>query len=146
MSHHNVNARELIQAILEAANSGLDWTIPVILDYASEHPENFIESVKKLTNVVIREKSVKLVMRNYGRNKIIAVKMVRELTGLGLKEAKDAVESGNFNVYCSNDEIFPSVGEIMPYKQAVNLLNVMHDLWPKVFTDAIIPVCEIVSE
>ena len=34
-----------------------------------------------------------VVLEGYGDNKIAVIKVVRELTGLGLKEAKDVVES-----------------------------------------------------
>jgi len=34
-----------------------------------------------------------VVLESYGANKIAVIKVVRELTGLGLKEAKDVVES-----------------------------------------------------
>lgn len=34
-----------------------------------------------------------LVLKGFGENKIKAIKVVRELTGLGLKEAKDLVEA-----------------------------------------------------
>jgi large subunit ribosomal protein L7/L12 len=34
-----------------------------------------------------------VVLENFGANKIAVIKIVRELTGLGLKEAKDVVES-----------------------------------------------------
>ena len=34
-----------------------------------------------------------VVLESYGDNKIAVIKVVRELTGLGLKEAKDAVEA-----------------------------------------------------
>jgi large subunit ribosomal protein L7/L12 len=33
-----------------------------------------------------------VVLESFGQNKIAVIKVVRELTGLGLKEAKDAVE------------------------------------------------------
>ena len=34
-----------------------------------------------------------LVLTDFGANKVAAIKVVREITGLGLKEAKDLVES-----------------------------------------------------
>ncbi len=37
--------------------------------------------------------SYTLTLTGYGHNKIMAIKLVREVTGLGLKEAKDLVES-----------------------------------------------------
>lgn len=36
--------------------------------------------------------SFKVVMTNFGANKINVIKVIREITGLGLKEAKDMVE------------------------------------------------------
>lgn len=36
--------------------------------------------------------SFKVVMTNFGANKINVIKVVRDITGLGLKEAKDLVE------------------------------------------------------
>jgi len=37
--------------------------------------------------------SFDVVLEGYGDNKIAVIKVIRELTGLGLKEAKDAVEA-----------------------------------------------------
>ena len=34
-----------------------------------------------------------MVLASFGDNKVAVIKAVREITGLGLKEAKDAVES-----------------------------------------------------
>ena len=38
--------------------------------------------------------SVNLVLANAGANKIAVIKLVREITGLGLKEAKDIADNG----------------------------------------------------
>jgi len=38
-------------------------------------------------------KSYKVVLASFGANKIAVIKVVRELTGLGLKEAKDIVDA-----------------------------------------------------
>ncbi|MGI6710666.1 MAG: 50S ribosomal protein L7/L12 [Bacilli bacterium] len=38
-------------------------------------------------------KSYKVVLASFGANKIAVIKVVRELTGLGLKEAKDMVDA-----------------------------------------------------
>ena len=38
--------------------------------------------------------SVNLVLANAGANKIAVIKLVREITGLGLKEAKDVADNG----------------------------------------------------
>ena len=37
-------------------------------------------------------------MKSFGANKVNVIKVVREITGLGLKEAKDLVESAPANV------------------------------------------------
>lgn len=42
--------------------------------------------------VVEEQTEFKVVMSNFGANKIGVIKVVREITGLGLKEAKDLVE------------------------------------------------------
>jgi len=39
-----------------------------------------------------------VVLKNFGANKVNVIKVVRELTGLGLKEAKDMVEGAPTNV------------------------------------------------
>jgi large subunit ribosomal protein L7/L12 len=39
-----------------------------------------------------------VVMTSYGENKVNVIKVVREITGLGLKEAKDLVESAPVTV------------------------------------------------
>ena len=42
--------------------------------------------------------SYKVVLKDFGANKIQVIKTVRELTGLGLKEAKDLVDGAPQNV------------------------------------------------
>jgi large subunit ribosomal protein L7/L12 len=41
---------------------------------------------------VEEQTSFKVIMTSFGANKINVIKVIREITGLGLKEAKDAVE------------------------------------------------------
>jgi large subunit ribosomal protein L7/L12 len=38
---------------------------------------------------------VNVILKSHGEKKIDVIKVVREITGLGLKEAKDLVEAGN---------------------------------------------------
>ncbi|MCB1158733.1 MAG: 50S ribosomal protein L7/L12 [Leptospiraceae bacterium] len=38
---------------------------------------------------------VSVILKSFGEKKIDVIKIVREITGLGLKEAKDLVEAGN---------------------------------------------------
>ena len=48
--------------------------------------------------------SFDVVLEGYGDNKIAVIKVVRELTGLGLKEAKDVVEGAPKTVIFSVEE------------------------------------------
>ena len=80
---------------------------------ASEKITNFVEEIKKLSVLELNElvKAIEeefgvsaaapveeektefdVVLANAGAGKIKVIKVVRELTGLGLKEAKDAVD------------------------------------------------------
>jgi large subunit ribosomal protein L7/L12 len=43
--------------------------------------------------VVEEQTEFDVILKDFGANKIKAIKVVRELTGLGLKEAKEAVEA-----------------------------------------------------
>ncbi len=42
--------------------------------------------------------SFNVVLKSHGDKKVDVIKVVRELTGLGLKEAKELVEKGNQNI------------------------------------------------
>ncbi len=44
------------------------------------------------------EKSFNVILKSFGEKKIDVIKAVREITGLGLKEAKDLVEKGGQSV------------------------------------------------
>ncbi|MCX7122871.1 MAG: 50S ribosomal protein L7/L12 [Gammaproteobacteria bacterium] len=48
--------------------------------------------------VVEEQTEFNVVLESFGENKVSVIKIVRELTGLGLKEAKDLVESAPANI------------------------------------------------
>ena len=67
---------------------------------ASEKITNILEEIKSLTLIELadRVKAVEektefdVVLKSFGANKLGVIKAVREITGLGLKEAKEMVE------------------------------------------------------
>jgi len=63
---------------------GVSAAAPVAVAVAAGGGEAAAEEEKTAFDVVLE---------NFGANKIAVIKIVRELTGLGLKEAKDVVES-----------------------------------------------------
>ncbi|MBQ3267792.1 MAG: 50S ribosomal protein L7/L12 [Atopobiaceae bacterium] len=77
-----LEASELVKAIEE--EFGVSAAAPVAV--AAAGPAAEAEEVVEKTNFDV-------VLEGYGDNKIAVIKVVRELTSLGLKEAKEAVES-----------------------------------------------------
>lgn len=76
---------ELVKALEE--KFGIKAQIPVggVVPTAAAAPASTASSEEKTEFTVV--------LTNAGQNKIAVIKIVRELTGLGLKEAKDLVES-----------------------------------------------------
>jgi large subunit ribosomal protein L7/L12 len=62
---------------------GVSAAAPVMMGAAAAAP---VEAAEEKTEFDV-------VLEGFGDNKIAVIKVVRELTGLGLKEAKDVVES-----------------------------------------------------
>jgi large subunit ribosomal protein L7/L12 len=91
--------------ILEAISN---MTVLEIVDLISAMEEKFGVSAAAAVSVaagpaaaaaVVEEKTeFDVVMTSFGENKVGAIKAVREITGLGLKEAKDMVESAPVTV------------------------------------------------
>ena len=76
-----LEASELVHAIEETF--GVSAAAPVAV---AAGPAASVEEVEEKTNFDV-------VLEGFGDNKIAVIKVVRELTSLGLKEAKEAVES-----------------------------------------------------
>ena len=76
-----LEASELVKAIEE--EFGVSAAAPVAV---AAGPAAEAEPVEEKTNFDV-------VLEGFGDNKIAVIKVVRELTSLGLKEAKEAVES-----------------------------------------------------
>ncbi|OQW74436.1 MAG: 50S ribosomal protein L7/L12 [Proteobacteria bacterium ST_bin11] len=85
------------QDILEAVSN---MTVMEIVDLISAMEEKFGVSAAAAVAVaapvaaaVVEEQSeFDVILTGFGENKVAVIKAVRSLTGLGLKEAKDAVE------------------------------------------------------
>ena len=56
-------------------------------------PEQKIEKIQQNETIQEEKKTKDVILENYGTNKIAVIKEVKVITGLGLKEAKDLVES-----------------------------------------------------
>lgn len=56
-------------------------------------PEQKIVQTQQSEPIQEEKKTKDIILENYGQNKIAVIKEVRIITGLGLKEAKDLVES-----------------------------------------------------
>ena len=77
-----LEASELVHAIEDTF--GVSAAAPVAV--AAAAPAAAAEEVEEKTNFDV-------VLEGFGENKIAVIKVVRSLTSLGLKEAKEAVES-----------------------------------------------------
>jgi large subunit ribosomal protein L7/L12 len=83
--------------ILEAVSS---MTIMEIVDLISAMEEKFgvsaaavaVAAPAAAAAVVEEQTEFDVVLTSFGENKVAVIKTVRSITGLGLKEAKDAVE------------------------------------------------------
>jgi len=73
--------------ILEAVSN---MTIMEIVDLVSAMEEKF--GVSAAAAVVEEQTEFDVILTSFGENKVAVIKSVRGITGLGLKEAKDAVE------------------------------------------------------
>ncbi|MBZ2279345.1 50S ribosomal protein L7/L12, partial [Buchnera aphidicola] len=84
------------EQILEAIS---EMSITNVVELISEMEKKFDVSASMATNVsnntnTIEEKTeFDIFLKNIGPNKVSVIKTVRSATGLGLKEAKDLVES-----------------------------------------------------
>jgi large subunit ribosomal protein L7/L12 len=74
--------------ILDAVSN---MTVMEIVDLISAMEEKF--GVSAAAAAVVEEQTeFNVIMTSFGENKVSVIKAVRAITGLGLKEAKDAVE------------------------------------------------------
>ncbi|MDX1959058.1 MAG: 50S ribosomal protein L7/L12 [Leptospiraceae bacterium] len=79
-----VQASELVKAM--ETKFGISAAAPVAVAVAGGGAGAAVAEEPAEVNVILKE---------HGEKKIEVIKVVREITGLGLKEAKDLVEAGN---------------------------------------------------
>ena len=91
----NLSTKEIIDSIKE-------MTILEVKDLVDAMKEEFgvdpsaVAVAAPVAGAVVEEgpSSVDVVLASAGANKIAVIKLVREITGLGLKEAKDIADNG----------------------------------------------------
>ena len=82
-------------------NAVAEMTVMELVDLISAVEEKFgvsaaavaVAAAPGAAAVVEEQTEFNVVMTSFGANKVAVIKVVRELTGLGLKEAKDLVEA-----------------------------------------------------
>ena len=84
-----LSTKEIIDSIKE-------MTILEVKDLVDAMKEEFGVDPSAVAVAVVEEgpSSVDVVLASAGANKIALIKLVREITGLGLKEAKDIADNG----------------------------------------------------
>lgn len=81
-----VQASELVKAM--EAKFGISAAAPMVVGVAGGGAAAGAPAAEEPTEVSV-------ILKAHGEKKIDVIKVVREITGLGLKEAKDLVEAGN---------------------------------------------------
>jgi len=83
---------EALKAMPALELSELVKELEEVFGVSAAAPVAFAAAPAAAAEKVEEKTSFDVVLEGYGDNKIAVIKVVRELTGLGLKEAKDAVE------------------------------------------------------
>lgn len=83
---------EALKAMPALELSELVKELEEVFGVSAAAPVAFAAAPAAAAEEVEEKTSFDVVLEGYGDNKIAVIKVVRELTGLGLKEAKDAVE------------------------------------------------------
>lgn len=143
----NCNGYHMAQAVFFMCTEGM--RVDPAIDFACVQPTAFIESIYKSMEMEVptapkpkrkrpSKRAVNLIMEDDGGQKVPAIKLVRSLTGMGLAEAKRAVESGCLKIYSNTNRIrprdgvqidCPRTGEVMTEKVASELLKAMQKAW-----------------
>ncbi len=90
-------AKDAVESMEESMRSGAPVSIPATLEQAAAHHRSPIEEPGSLEAMI------------FAGQKIQAIKLYRESTGLGLKEAKDAVEAMEANLRRDSPHKFQTV-------------------------------------
>ena len=73
-------------------NAVAELTVLELVELIAAFEEKFNVSAAAVAAVVEEQTEFNVVLKGFGANKVAVIKAVREVTGLGLKEAKDLVE------------------------------------------------------
>ena len=88
-----LSAKEIIDSLKEMTLLEIKEVVDLMKDEFGVDPSSVAVAA---ATVAVEEgpKTVNVVLASAGANKIAVIKLVRDLTGLGLKEAKDIADNG----------------------------------------------------
>jgi len=88
-----ISAKEIIESLKEMTLLEIKEVVDLMKDEFGVDPSSVAVAAAP---VAVEEgpKTVNVVLASAGANKIAVIKLVREITGLGLKEAKDVADNG----------------------------------------------------
>ena len=88
-----ISAKEIIDSLKEMTLLEIKEVVDLMKDEFGVDPSSVAVAA---ATVAVEEgpKTVNVVLASAGANKIAVIKLVREITGLGLKEAKDVADNG----------------------------------------------------
>ena len=73
-------------------NAVAELSVLELVELIKAFEEKFNVSAAAVAAVVEEQTEFNVILTSFGANKVAVIKVVREVTGLGLKEAKDLVE------------------------------------------------------
>ncbi len=102
-----LSAKEIIDSLKEMTLLEIKEVVDLMKEEFGVDPSAVAVAAAPATGATVEEgpSTVTVVLTEAGANKIAVIKLVREYTGLGLKEAKDIADNGgNVKENVSSDE------------------------------------------
>lgn len=102
-----LSAKEIIDSLKEMTLLEIKEVVDLMKEEFGVDPSAVAVAATPATGATVEEgpSTVTVVLTEAGANKIAVIKLVREYTGLGLKEAKDIADNGgNVKENVSSDE------------------------------------------
>ena len=89
-----ISAKEIIDSLKEMTLLEIKEVVDLMKEEFGVDPSAVAVAAAPAAAVEEGPSSVNVVLANAGANKIAVIKLVREITGLGLKEAKEIADNG----------------------------------------------------
>jgi len=100
-----IENKDIIEALKEKTILEVKELVDMMKEEFGVDPSSVAVAAPAAVAVEEGPSTVNVVLANAGANKIAVIKLVREVTGLGLKEAKDIADNGgNIKENVSTDE------------------------------------------